>query len=103
MGSASADPSRIRCCRAARTSGSKRQAGTSAIARGQGILGDDKKLSVSSQSGTFVTSDMLRPPSLRTYDGRGDLNKVINFLNGRTMLTPSDLASNTSTTWSDPV
>jgi|RhiMetdeSRZDD1v2_1073273.scaffolds.fasta_scaffold131181_2 bacillolysin len=83
--------------------GAKRQAGTSAIARGQGILGDDKKLSVSSQSGTFVASDMLRPPSLRTYDGRGDVNRVINFLNGRTMLTPSDLASSTSTTWSDPV
>jgi bacillolysin len=83
--------------------GARRQTGTSAIARGQGILGDDKKLSVSSQSGMFVTSDMLRPPALKTYDARGNVNRVLAFLNGDITLVTSDLASNTSTTWSDPV
>src|SRR2546428_8253519 len=83
--------------------GAERQAAAAAIARGRGILGDDKKLSVSSQSGTFVASDMLRPPSLRTFDARGDVNKVLNFLNGRTALVTSDLASSTNTTWDDPV
>jgi Zn-dependent metalloprotease len=83
--------------------GAERQAAASALGRGQGVLGDDKKMSVSSQSGTFVASDMLRPPSLRTYDARGDVNKVLNFLNGRTVLVTADLASSTGTTWSDPV
>jgi len=83
--------------------GAHRQTAASAIGRGRGVLGDDKKVSVSSQSGTFVASDMLRPPALRTYDARGDLNKVLNFLNGLTSLVTSDLASSTSTTWSDPV
>ncbi len=83
--------------------GARRQTATSAIGHGLGVLGDDKKVSVSSQSGTFVASDMLRPPSLKTYDARGDLNKVLRFLNGQATLVTSDLASNTSTTWSDPV
>jgi bacillolysin len=83
--------------------GARRQAGTAAIARGTGILGDDKKLSVSSQSGMFVTSDMLRPPALRTYDARGNVNRVLAFLNGQTTFVASDLASNASTTWTDPV
>jgi bacillolysin len=83
--------------------GAERQAAAAAIGRGRGVLGDDKKLSVSSQSGTFVASDMLRPPSLRTFDARGDVNKVLNFLNGRIALTTSDLASSANTTWDDPV
>jgi bacillolysin len=83
--------------------GARRQAGTSSIGRGQGILADDKKVSVTSQSGTFVASDLLRPPSLRTYDARGNIARVISFLNGQTALVTSDLASSTSTTWSDPV
>jgi len=83
--------------------GARRQAGTATIARGTGILGDEKKLSVSSQSGMFVTSDMLRPPALKTYDARGNVNRVLDFLNGEISFVTSDLASNTSTTWSDPV
>ena len=85
------------------TAGARRQAATSAIGRGLGVLGDDKKVSVSSQSGTFVASDLLRPPSLKTYDARGDLNKVLRFLNQQASLVTSDLASSSSTTWSDPV
>ena len=44
---------------------------TTTLGRGKGVLGDDKKLSVASLSGTFVASDLLRPPALRTYDMRG--------------------------------
>ncbi|OFW30778.1 MAG: hypothetical protein A3G76_08375 [Acidobacteria bacterium RIFCSPLOWO2_12_FULL_65_11] len=73
----------------------------SAIGRGLGVLGDDKKISVMSQSGSFFASDLLRPPSLQTYDMRGDLTKTLNFLNGAIPLTMSDLATNTSTVWND--
>src|SRR5262245_45111440 len=85
------------------TAAARRQTGSSAIGRGFGVLGDDKKVSVSSQSGTFVASDMLRPPSLKTYDMQGNVARVLNFLNGRITLVNADLASSTSTTWSDPV
>jgi len=83
--------------------GARRQTGTSSIGRGHGVLGDDKKVSVTSQSGTFLASDLLRPPSLRTYDLRGNINRVLAFLNGRATLVTSDLAASTSTEWTDPV
>jgi thermolysin len=60
-------------------------------------------MSVVSQSGVFVASDLLRPPALRTYDARGNVGRVLDFLNGDITLTTADLATSTSTTWSDPV
>jgi bacillolysin len=83
--------------------GAHRQTGASSIGRGSGVLGDNKKVSVTSQSGTFLASDLLRPPSLRTYDLRGNINRVIAFLNGQLTLVTSDLASSTSVEWTDPV
>lgn len=83
--------------------GAQRQTGTAALGRGQGVLGDDKKVQVTSQSGMFVASDLHRPPALKTYDARGNVNRLINFLNGVTTFTDADLASSTSTAWSDPV
>jgi Zn-dependent metalloprotease len=64
---------------------------------------DDKKVSVTSQSGSFLASDLLRPPSLKTYDLRGNLNRTLAFLNGQVTLVTSDLATSTSTEWTDPV
>jgi bacillolysin len=81
----------------------ERQSGPSALGRGLGVLGEDKKVSVTSQSAIFFASDMLRPPSLRTFDMKGDLQHVLDFLNGVTPLTISDVATSSSTTWSDPV
>ncbi len=46
----------------------------SAVGRGQGVLGDTKKISVSPSAGQFVTTDRLRPPALNSYDMRGDFN-----------------------------
>jgi Zn-dependent metalloprotease len=43
---------------------------TSVVGSGTGVLGDTKKISISSQSGTFVATDRLRPPALNTYDAR---------------------------------
>jgi thermolysin len=84
-------------------SAAQRQTGSATIGRGVGVLGDDKKVSVTASSGTFLASDLLRPPSLRTYDMRGNLTRVLNVLNEITRLTTSDLASSTSTTFSDGV
>ena len=62
-----------------------------AVAQGNGVLGDLKKLSVSPSGGQFVTTDRLRPPAINTYDMRGDYVRAINYLNGVIDLTPSDL------------
>jgi thermolysin len=74
-----------------------------AVASGSGVLGDLKKVSVESLSSVYVASDLLRPPTLNTYDMGGNQTKVLNFLNGLTSLVASDLAASTSTTWTDPV
>ena len=81
----------------------ERQSGVSALGRGLGVLGDDKKVSVTSQSAVFLASDMLRPPAIRTFDMKGNLQHVLDVLNGGATLTLSDVATSTSTTWSDPV
>ena len=73
----------------------------SAVVQGTGVLGDTKKVSVRSQSGTFMADDQLRPPALQTYDMQGNLTAAINALNGVTTLLPANLAQNPSTTWTD--
>jgi thermolysin len=73
----------------------------SAVGRGTGVLGDSKKLSVMSSGSQFVTSDELRPPSIETYDLKGDHVRTTNFVNGVIDLNPSDLASDTDNTWTD--
>jgi thermolysin len=79
----------------------QRQAANAAIGHGTGVLGDDKKVSATSFAGTFIASDPLRPPSIITYDMRGDLNRAEDVLNGVTALAASDIASNTSNNWTD--
>jgi bacillolysin len=73
----------------------------SAVVQGTGVLGDTKKVSVLSQSGTFLADDQLRPPSLRTFDMRGDLNATMNVLNGLAVPGTANLAQQPSTTWTD--
>jgi bacillolysin len=74
---------------------------TSAVGNGIGVLGDRKKVSASSQGGTFVGSDRLRPPVIETYDMRGNLNRTMLFLNGVITLPASDLATDTDNDWTD--
>jgi thermolysin len=71
------------------------------VVEGFGVLGDRKKVSVQSQSGTFLADDALRPPSLRTFDMRGNLTATLNALNGITTLSTVNLAQDPSTTWLD--
>jgi thermolysin len=74
---------------------------TSAVGNGIGVLGDRKKVAASSQGGTFVGSDRLRPPAIETYDMRGSLNRTILFLNGVIDVGASDFASDGDNDWAD--
>lgn len=79
----------------------QRQAANAAIGHGTGVLGDDKKMSATAASGTFLASDPLRPPVIITYDMKGDLNRTLNVLFNRIPLVTADVASNTANTWTD--
>ena len=73
----------------------------SAVGRGTGVLGDEKKMSVSPSSGSFVTDDELRPPNIRTFDMKGNINRVLQFLNGQISLGTADLAVDSDNVWTD--
>jgi bacillolysin len=73
----------------------------SAVGRGMGVLGDTKKISVSSSSGQFVATDRLRPPAINTYDMRGDYTRTILYLNEIIQLGTGDLGNDTDNTWTD--
>ena len=79
----------------------KTQVPEGTVGTARGVLGDQKKISVSPNTAGFVTSDPLRPPSLRTYDMRGDWGRVISYLNGVTTLSTSDLAADADNNWTD--
>ena len=74
---------------------------SASVGLGIGVLGGRKKVSASSQGGTFVGSDRLRPPVIETYDMRGNLTRTINFLNGVVNLNASDFASDSDNEWTD--
>ncbi len=71
------------------------------VVSGTGVLGDTKKVSVQALAGTYVADDQLRPPSLRTFDLRGNFTAAINALNGVTALGTANLASEPGTAWND--
>ena len=73
----------------------------SSVGRGIGVLGDNKKISVSGASGNFTARDLLRPPSLETDDMKGDPTRVVNYLNGRLALGATDVAGDTDNNWTD--
>ena len=79
----------------------QRQAANAAIGHGTGVLGDDKKVSATAVSGTFLASDPLRPPVIVTYDMKGDINRSLNILLNRTPLVTGDVASNPQNNWTD--
>ena len=72
-----------------------------AVGRGFGVLGDEKKISTSPSGGQFVATDRLRPPSITTYDMKGDFNRTIRYLNRLTQLTTADLAVDSDNAWTD--
>ncbi len=73
----------------------------SAVGAGTGVLGDPKKVSAMRTGGTFGLQDALRPPSIRTYDMKGDPFRTRDVVNGRVQLTPSDLGSDSDNRWED--
>ncbi len=73
----------------------------SAVGSGKSYFGTDRKMSTRPAGAVFYTDDQLRPPRLRTFDMHGDLGKVEDFLNGRTSLYQSDMASDTDNVWTD--
>jgi Zn-dependent metalloprotease len=73
----------------------------SAVGTGTGVLGDTKKMSVTSSSGAFFADDALRPPRLVTFDMHSNLQRTLDFLNGLISLLPSDRASDSDNTWTD--
>jgi thermolysin len=76
----------------------KRQA---AAGIGTGVLGDAKKMSVRPEGAIYVADDMLRPPSLATFDLKGDIFRALNVLNGTVALTAEDLARDADNRWTD--
>jgi bacillolysin len=74
----------------------------SALGKGVGVLGDNKKVSASTKvSGTFTSEDFLRPPDIATFDMKSGLNRTIGFLNGVVSLGNADLARSSDNTWTD--
>ena len=73
----------------------------SAVGRATGVLGDSKKISVMASGGRFVTSDELRPPSIETFDLKGDIPRTVNYLNDIVTLSQNDLSTDDDNTWTD--
>jgi bacillolysin len=73
------------------------------IGIGTGVLGDQKKMSVhQAATGQFVAEDGRRPPTLRTYDMQGSIQRTVDFLSGRVALNPAtELSTSADNTWTD--
>jgi len=56
---------------------------------------------VRSQSGTYQAHDLLRPPAIDTYDMKGNLTRVNDYLNGKVQLGQNDLAADSDNDWRD--
>lgn len=73
-----------------------------AVGTGRGVLGDQKKISVSSEAGAYFADDQLRPPQLRTFDMRDALRRTIDVVGGAPLFA-SDRATDSDNVWADPV
>ena len=73
----------------------------SMVGRATGVLGDSKKISVTRFGGAFTLADALRPPSIRTYDMKGDPFRTLDIINGRVFPTNSDIGSDADNDWED--
>ena len=73
------------------------------VGTGQGVHGDQKKISVTPEGGEFVADDKARPIDVLTFDMRGDVERVRRVLNGSLTLRDSELAVDADNVWEDPV
>lgn len=83
-----------------RRDGVQRQ--STAVGSGPGVLADTKKMSVTLFNGLYYADDELRPPSIATFDMKGNLGRTLAYLNGAIGLGLNDLASDGDNAWSDP-
>lgn len=74
----------------------------SAVGSGTSALGQLKKMSVFQQGSQFQADDRLRPPSLRTYDMRGNLSRAKAVVDAGAPFLASDLAADADNVWTDP-
>jgi bacillolysin len=72
-----------------------------AVGTGGGVLGDSKKISASGTSGGFVTVDALRPPTIVTYDLKGNWSRGWNIADGVLPAVASDRAFDADNAWTD--
>lgn len=71
------------------------------VGRAVGVLGDNKKISVSGSTGSFSLVDRLRPPFIETNDMKGNPIRTMTFLSGNLQLNSSDLAADDDNNWTD--
>jgi Zn-dependent metalloprotease len=74
---------------------------TAQAAIGTGVLGDRKKMSVTETGGTFYAADGLRPPSIVTYDAKGDTTLATRLINGVIRPGLTETASSANDDWTD--
>ena len=67
---------------------------------GTGTLGDPKKMATTLMGGTYRTKDTMRPAGISTYDTGGSATVLDRMENGNNA-TDSDLASNSTNTWTN--
>ena len=72
-----------------------------AVGRETGVLGDTKKISVRAAGGQFQSRDDLRPPTIETYDLKGDPARTDRVLNGFVNLSSNDLGTDSDNDWTD--
>src|SRR5262249_198776 len=53
-----------------------------AVGQGTGVFGDAEKVSAAPLGGRFVAEDLLRPPTIATFDLAGNVTRSLGFLNG---------------------
>jgi thermolysin len=78
------------------------QAQQPAVGTGTGVLGDQKKLSVQRNVGSYVAFDLHRPPIIQTFDMRGNLVRFKLLFTGLLPYALTDLASDADNLWTDP-
>jgi thermolysin len=67
------------------------------------VSSDQKKVSCAVLGSSYTAQDLMRPISIKTYDLKGSFARTDSIVNGATALTTADLATNTSSTWTDSV
>jgi len=71
------------------------------VVTGQGVLGDRKKISTFKEGETYFADDRLRPPTLLTFDMKGNLTRTIAVVDFGVPVSPSDRASDGDKDWTN--